>query len=89
MQISLKKFNTKKDPDTIIEELGLKQVNDEGAILAIINDVIAANPASVEDFKNGKDRVIGFLVGQVMRASKGKANPQTVNQLVKDALLKL
>lgn len=82
-------FDTKKDADTIIEELGLKQVNDEGAILAIINDVIAANPASVEDFKNGKDRVIGFLVGQVMRASKGKANPQTVNQLVKDALLKL
>lgn len=82
-------FDTKKDPDTIIEELGLKQVNDEGAILAIINEVIAANPASVEDFKNGKDRVIGFLVGQVMRASKGKANPQTVNQLVKDALLKL
>ena len=73
----------------IIDELGLKQVNDEGAIIAIVDEVLAANPGSVDDFKNGKQQVIGFLVGQVMRASKGKANPQTVNQLIKDALSKL
>ena len=82
-------FESSKDPDVIIDELGLKQVNDEGAIIAIIDEVLAANPKSVEDFKNGKQQVIGFLVGQVMRASKGKANPQTVNQLIKDALSKL
>ena len=82
-------FENAKDPDEIIDELGLKQVNDEGAIIAIIDEVLAANPQSVEDFKNGKQQVVGFLVGQVMRASKGKANPQTVNQLIKDALSKL
>ncbi|MFA7637382.1 MAG: Asp-tRNA(Asn)/Glu-tRNA(Gln) amidotransferase subunit GatB [Monoglobales bacterium] len=82
-------FETSKDPDVIIEELGLKQVNDESAILAIIDEVLKANPSSVEDYKNGKDRVVGFLVGQVMRASKGKANPQTVNQLIIDSLSKL
>lgn len=82
-------FESGKDPDAIIEELGLKQVNDEGAILAIVDDVLKANPGSVEDYKGGKQQVVGFLVGQVMRASKGKANPQTVNQLIRDALSKL
>ena len=82
-------FENAKDPDDIIEELGLKQVNDEGAIIAIIDEVLAANPNSVADYKNGKQQVVGFLVGQVMRASKGKANPQTVNQLIRDALAKL
>ena len=82
-------FDSKKDPDVIIEDLGLKQVNDEGAILAIIDEVLEANPNSVEDYKNGKQQVVGFLVGQVMRASKGKANPQTVNQLIREALSKL
>ena len=82
-------FEGKGDPDAIIDELGLKQVNDEGAILSIIDEVLKANPNSVEDYKNGKQQVVGFLVGQVMRASKGKANPQTVNQLIRDALSKL
>ncbi len=82
-------FESGEDPDEIIEKAGLKQVNDEGALLEIISEVIKNNPSSVEDFKNGKERVVGFLVGQVMRASKGKANPQTVNELVKDSLSKL
>jgi len=82
-------FETSKDPDVIIEELGLKQVNDEGAILEIIKTVIEQNPQSVLDYKGGKDRAVGFLVGQVMRASKGKANPQTVNQLLTDELKKV
>lgn len=82
-------FDSSKDPDIIIDEFGLKQVNDEGAIIAIIDEVLKANPNAANDFKNGKQQVVGFLVGQVMRASKGKANPQAVNQLIKDALSKL
>ncbi|CAM3030284.1 Asp-tRNA(Asn)/Glu-tRNA(Gln) amidotransferase subunit GatB [Paenibacillus sediminis] len=75
-----------KLPQQIVEEQGLVQISDEGAILAIVNEVIAANPASVEDYKAGKDKAIGFLVGQVMKLSKGKANPGLVNKLLVDAL---
>ncbi len=88
-QVVEKMFETAEDPSVIIEKLGLKQVNDEGAILAIIDEVIAANPQSVADYKGGKDRAVGFLVGQVMRQSKGKANPQTVNKLLIEQLQKL
>ena len=79
-------FETAKDPAVIIEDLGLKQVNDESEILSIIDTVIEQNPKSIEDFKGGKGNVAGFLVGQVMRMSKGKANPQTVNKLIKEKL---
>ena len=82
-------FETAKDPAVIIEELGLKQVNDESEILSIIDTVIEQNPKSIEDFKGGKGNVAGFLVGQVMRMSKGKANPQTVNKLINEKLAKL
>ncbi|USB32598.1 Asp-tRNA(Asn)/Glu-tRNA(Gln) amidotransferase subunit GatB [Paenibacillus sp. YPG26] len=75
-----------KLPQTIVEEQGLVQISDEGAILAIVNEVIAENPASVEDYKAGKDKAIGFLVGQVMKRSKGKANPGLVNKLLVDVL---
>ncbi|AZK46197.1 Asp-tRNA(Asn)/Glu-tRNA(Gln) amidotransferase subunit GatB [Paenibacillus lentus] len=75
-----------KRPEQIVEEQGLVQISDEGAILAIVNEVIADNPASVEDYKAGKEKAIGFLVGQVMKRSKGKANPGLVNKLLVDIL---
>jgi aspartyl-tRNA(Asn)/glutamyl-tRNA(Gln) amidotransferase subunit B len=77
---------TGKSPQQIVEEQGLVQISDEGAILAIVDTVIAANPQSVEDFRNGKDKAIGFLVGQIMKETKGKANPGVVNKLLMDRL---
>ena len=67
-------------------EKGLKTVNDEGALRKTIEEIIAANPQSVEDYHNGKDRAIGFLVGQTMKAMKGKADPAMVNQILKELL---
>lgn len=75
-----------KLPQQIVEEQGLVQISDEGAILAIVQEVIASNPASVEDYKAGKEKAIGFLVGQVMKQSKGKANPGLANKLLVDVL---
>jgi len=69
--------------DDIIEEKGLKQITDTGAIEAIVDEVIASCPDQVQQFKDGNDKVIGFLVGQVMQRSKGKANPQMANELLK------
>jgi aspartyl-tRNA(Asn)/glutamyl-tRNA(Gln) amidotransferase subunit B len=74
------------DVDEAIEKLGLKQVSDEGAILKIIDEILNANPKQVEQYKNGKEALIGFFVGQVMKASKGKANPVVVNKLLKEKL---
>lgn len=75
-----------KLPQQIVEEQGLVQISDEGAILAIVQEVVANNPASVEDYKAGKEKAIGFLVGQVMKQSKGKANPGVVNKLLVEVL---
>jgi aspartyl-tRNA(Asn)/glutamyl-tRNA(Gln) amidotransferase subunit B len=72
--------------DAIIEQLGLKQVSDSGAIEAIIDEVLAANPAMVEEFKAGKEKAFNALVGQAMKASKGKANPAQVNEILKSKL---
>ena len=77
-----------KDPKKVIEEKGMKQVSDDGAILAIVNSVLDANPQSIEDFKNGKDRAVGFLVGQGMKASRGQANPKRTNELIQEELKK-
>ena len=74
------------DVDAIIEAKDLKQSNDTGALEAIINEVIAANPANVEQYRAGKDKAFNALVGQVMKASKGKANPGQVNELLKAKL---
>jgi aspartyl-tRNA(Asn)/glutamyl-tRNA(Gln) amidotransferase subunit B len=74
------------DPDQYVEEKGLKTVNDEGALRSTIEQVIADNPQSVEDYRNGKEKAIGFLVGQTMKAMKGKANPGMVNQILKELL---
>jgi aspartyl-tRNA(Asn)/glutamyl-tRNA(Gln) amidotransferase subunit B len=74
------------DADTVIDKRGLKQITDTGAIEKIIDEIIANNPEQVEQYRSGKDKVFGFFVGQVMKVSKGKANPQQVNQLLKDKL---
>lgn len=77
-----------KAPKAIVEEKGMKQMSDSSAILDMINHVLDANPQSIEDYKNGKDRAVGFLVGQVMKMSKGQANPAMTNQLIVEELKK-
>ena len=79
-------WETGKDPQAIVEEQGLVQITDTGAIEEIVKQVIADNPKSVEDFKSGKGKAIGFLVGQVMKLSKGRANPGVVNELLQKHL---
>jgi len=74
------------DVDSVIDKLGLKQVSDSGAIEAICDEIITANPDKVEQYKGGKDKLFGFFVGQVMKASKGSANPQAVNEVLKAKL---
>lgn len=81
-------FETGKKPLEIIEEKGLVQISDTSAIEEIVDKVLGDNPQSIEDFKAGKDRAFGFLVGQVMKASRGKANPQVVNKLLQEKLNK-
>ena len=75
-----------RDIDAIIDELGLAQVSDDGAILAMIDEILAANQDKVEQYKSGKDKLFGFFVGQTMKASKGSANPSKVNSLLKERL---
>ncbi len=79
-------FETGKKPENIVKEKGLVQITDEGAIKEIVLQVIAENPQSVADYKAGKDKAVGFIVGQVMKASKGKANPGIVNKLIIEEL---
>ncbi len=79
-------WNGEGMPDEIIAARGLQQITDSGAIEALIDDVIAANPAQVEQFRAGKDKVLGFFVGQVMKQSQGKANPAQVNAILRQKL---
>ena len=74
------------DPEKYVEEKGLKTVNDEGALRKVVEEVIANNPQSVEDYHNGKEKAIGFLVGQTMKAMQGKADPGSVNKMLKELL---
>jgi aspartyl-tRNA(Asn)/glutamyl-tRNA(Gln) amidotransferase subunit B len=75
-----------KDADSVIEAKGLRQITDTGAIEKIIDEVLAANPKSVEEFRAGKDKAFNALVGQAMKATKGKGNPQQVNDLLRKKL---
>lgn len=75
-----------KDAETIVKEKGMVQISDEGAIIAIVDEVLAANPQSVADFKAGKEKAIGFLVGQTMKQTKGRANPEMVNKLLRERI---
>lgn len=79
-------FADNTDPERYVEENGLKTVNDEGALKSVIEKIIADNPQSVADYKGGKEKAIGFLVGQAMKAMKGKVNPQMVSQMLKQAV---
>ncbi len=79
-------WSSGKDADTVVKEKGLVQISDASAIVAIVDSVIAANPQSVADFKAGKEKAIGFLVGQIMKQTKGRANPEMVNKLLRERL---
>ncbi len=79
-------FEDPKEPSKIIEEKGWVQISDESAIKEIVLKIISENPQSVSDFKNGKDKALGFLVGQAMKATKGKANPQMLNTMFKELM---
>jgi len=81
-----KMWESDKTADEIIEQEGLRQVTDTGAIEKIIDEVMAANPGQLADYRSGKDKLFGFFVGQVMKASGGKANPQQLNDLLKKKL---
>ena len=72
--------------DEIIEKKGLKQITDSSAIEGLIDGIIAANPKQVEEYRSGKDKLFGFFVGQAMKASKGKANPEQLNAILKQKL---
>jgi len=77
---------TGKSPRDIISEKGLSQISDEGELEKLVNDVLSANPENVEKYKNGKDKLFGFFVGEAMKLSKGKANPKLLNELLKSKL---
>ena len=79
-------YKTGKSPEDIVKEKGLVQITDESEVIKVIDEVIAENPKEVADYKGGKDKLITFFVGQVMKKSKGKANPQVVNKLLKERL---
>ena len=81
-------WNGEGDADTIIEKKGLKQITDTGELEAIVDEVIANNPEQVEQYRAGKEKVLGFFVGQCMKATKGKGNPAQLNQMLKDKLSK-
>ena len=81
-----KMFAEDMDPEQYVEEKGLKMVDDEDALRRTVEEVIGANPQSVQDYRGGKDRAIGYLVGQTMKAMKGKADPAAVNRLLKELL---
>ena len=81
-----KVFSENIDPKAYVEEHGLKTVNDEGALKKVVEEVIASNPQSVEDYRNGKEKASGFLVGQTMKAMKGKADPGMINKMLKELL---
>lgn len=82
-------YQTGKEPTAIVEEKGLKQITDDKAIDEMVETVLQANQSQVEEYKGGKEKVLGFLVGQVMKLSKGKANPGAVNKLIKEKISKM
>lgn len=77
------------EPMALVEKLGLSQVSDEGELMKIVEEVLSQNPQSVADFKAGKGKAMGFIMGQTMKASKGKANPQIISKLITEALEKM
>lgn len=78
---------TGKEPAVIVKEKNLVQVSDQGELLVIVRKIIADNPEQADDFRNGKSKILGFFVGQLMKQTKGKANPQLANELFTKELL--
>lgn len=85
-KVLAKMFETSEKPSKIVDDLGLAQISDESAIETMVNEVLDKNPQSFEDYKNGKTRALGFLVGMVMKESKGKGNPQIINKMILERL---
>ena len=85
-EVFLLMYETGQDPEAIIERKGLKQVSDQGVLEKAVDDAIKANPKEVEKYKAGKVQLMGFFVGQVMKATKGQANPKMVNELIRKKL---
>lgn len=85
-QVFEEMFKTGCEPEALVDQLGLKQISDEDVIVELVRKVLNENQKSVEDYKNGKSNALGFLVGQCMKASKGKGNPQLINKILKDLL---
>ena len=85
-EIFEKMFQTGERARVIIDREGLHQISDAGALAKIVDDVLAASPKQVEQYKGGKTTVMGYFVGQVMKATRGQANPAAVNQLLKEKL---
>ena len=81
-------FENPKNPEEIIKEKGWIQISDEGAIKEVVAKILESNPQSVADFKAGKDKALGFLVGQAMKETRGQANPQMLNKLFLEELNK-
>jgi len=81
-------FKTGKNPEEIVKEKGLIQINDESELIRIVNEVLDGNPNALADLRDGKDRAMGFLVGQMMRATQGKANPKKVNEILRSEIAK-
>ena len=77
---------TGHDPEMIIEQNHMKQISSPDEIRAIVNTILEKNPQSIEDYKNGKDRAVGFLVGQIMKATGGQANPSVTNKILIEEL---
>lgn len=84
--VLLDMFDTGQSAKSIVEAKGLLQISDESELVQVVADVVAANPGPVEDFRNGKQKAVGFLMGQVMKATQGKANPKMVNDILMKAL---
>lgn len=81
-------IETGKDPEAIVKEKGLVQISDEGMLLGLINELLDANPKIVDGYKGGNEKALGFFVGQIMKATKGQANPPLVNKLLKEEIQK-
>jgi aspartyl-tRNA(Asn)/glutamyl-tRNA(Gln) amidotransferase subunit B len=79
-------WSSEGDADTIIEAKGLKQITDTGAIEAMIDEILVNNPSQVEQYRAGQEKMLGYFVGQVMKASQGKANPKQVNVILRSKL---
>ncbi len=85
-QVFAEMWKTQESPQSLIQKMGMEQITDEGAVARIVDDVMAQNPDQVAQFRSGKEKVFGFFVGQVMKLSKGQANPDVVNRLLKEKL---